>query len=359
MKTLHFMLLRIFGTFFLIALLFFVLVFQLLDVFANLWRYLAQDTPWSAILQIAWLYLPKCISYSVAPALLFAASYCLGILYRNNELIAILGSGLSLYRLVLPLLLMGLVLSLGGFYFEENVVIDTFRAKNELYRATIKQEVSLSNTNVTVMSEDSRTIYQAEYYNDKKRSLTQVLILIRDAEGGFRSRIDADWADWNGANWVLHNGRRYSLSPQDGQMGEERIGILDDRELSEPPATFQKTTRRIEELQAGQARDWVTRLRRAGLPYREALTEYYSKYFFALNPLIVVLIASGVGGRFRKNILLMNLLAALLLSVVYYVGQMISLILAKNGMVPPLAGAGFAFVVFLGLGLTLLRTART
>jgi len=358
-KTLHFMLLRIFGMFFLIALLFFVLVLQLLDVFANLWRYLALDTPLSAVLHIAWLYLPKCISYSVAPALLFAASYCLGILYRNNELIAILGSGLSLYRLVLPLLLLGLVLSAGGFCFEETVVIDTFQAKNELYRATIKQEVSLSNTNVTVMSEDSRTIYQAEYYNDKKRSLTQVLILIRDADGSFRSRLDADWADWNGSNWVLHNGRRYLRSAQDGQIGEERIAILDDKQLSEPPATFQKTTRRIEELQAARARDWVTRLRRAGLPYREALTEYYNKFFFALNPLIVVLIASGVGGRFRKNILLMNLLASLLLTVVYYVGQMISLILAKNGMIPPLAGAGFAFVVFLSLGLALLRAART
>jgi lipopolysaccharide export system permease protein len=359
MKTIHFMLLRIFVSLFLIAILFFVLVLELLDVFANLWRYLAQATPLPAILQIAWLYLPKCISFAVAPALLFSVSYTLGILYKNNELIAILGSGLSLYRLVLPLLLLGLVLSAGSFYFEEAVVIDSFQAKNQLYRATVKQEVSFSNTNVTVMSEDSRTIYQAEYYNDKKQSLTQVLILRRDGEGRFSSRIDADWADWNGNNWVLHNGRRYLRSLQVDGVIEEKIGVLDDRQLTEPPATFRKTTRRIEELQTAQARNWVTRLRRAGLPYREALTEYYKKFFFALNPLIVVLIASGVGGRFRKNVLLMNLLAALILSVVYYVGQMISLILAKNGMIPPLAGAGFAFCVFLGAGLLLLRTART
>jgi lipopolysaccharide export system permease protein len=359
MKTIHFMLLRIFTVLFLIAILFFVLVLQLLDVFANLWRYLAQDTPLAAILHIAWLYLPKCISYSVASALLFAGSYSLGILYKNNELIAILGSGLSLYRLVLPLLLLGLALSVGGFYFEETVVIDSFQAKNRVFRATIKQEVSLSNTNVTVMNEDSRTIYQVEYYNDKRQSLTQVLILRRDVEGKFASRIDADWAEWNGRNWVLHNGRRYLNNLQAGSVVEEKIGILDDKELVEPPATFRKTTRRIEELQSAQARDWVTRLRRAGLPFREALTEYYKKFFFALNPLIVVLLASGIGGRFRKNVLLMSLLAALILSVIYYVGQMISLILAKNGLIPPLAGAGIAFVVFLVGGLLLLRTART
>ena len=102
---------------------------------------------------------------------------------------------------------------------------------------------------------------------------------------------------------------------------------------------------------AAQARVFVTQLRRAGLPYREALTEYYRKYFVALNPLIVILIATGVGGRFRKNVLLLSLLASLLLSVVYYVGQMITLILAKNALIPPLAGAGFSFLVFLVGGL--------
>jgi len=41
------------------------------------------------------------------------------------------------------------------------------------------------------------------------------------------------------------------------------------------------------------------------------------------------------------------------------VGQMISMILAKNGLIPPLAGAGASFIVFLAGGLLLLRTART
>jgi lipopolysaccharide export system permease protein len=359
MSTLHRMLLRSFFVQLAIALVFFVLLIELFDVFANLWRYLAQGTSVLEILRIAWLYLPKCISYSLAPALLFGCSYALGLLHKNNELIAILGSGVSLYQLLLPLLCLGLALSVLGFWFEEEVVIDSFRAKNSLYRQTVKLEVSLSNTNVTVTSEDARTIYQVDYYNDKKQSLTGVLILQRDAKGRFASRIDADSADWSQTHWLLHSGRQYSWDPGGQLLKEERFSSLDALQLVEPPATFRKTTRRVEEMTSAQAREWVGRLRRAGLPFREALTEYYKKYFFALNPLIVVLIASGVGGRFRKNVLLMSLLASLVLSVVYYVGQMVSLIMAKNGLIPPLAGAGFAFVVFLAGGLVILRTART
>jgi lipopolysaccharide export system permease protein len=357
LKTIHLMLLRSFLMLLAIALLFFVLLVQMFDLFSNLWRYLAQDTSLSAILRIGWLYLPKCISYALAPALLFACSYALGLLHKNNELIAILGSGISLYRLLAPLLLLGLALSLGSYWFEESVVIDSLRLKNELYRASVKLELPLSRTNVTVTSADGRIIYQADFYDDKKQSLNGVLILRRDAEGRFQERVDAERASWNGGNWVLQNARRYRWEGE--VLREEQLAQLDEKSLGEPPSTFRKSTRRVDEMGAAQARVFVTQLRRAGLPYREALTEYYRKYFVALNPLIVLLIASGVGGRFRKNVLLLSLLAALLLSVVYYVGQMISLILAKNSLIPPLAGASVSFIVFFAGGLAILRTART
>ena len=70
-------------------------------------------------------------------------------------------------------------------------------------------------------------------------------------------------------------------------------------------------------------------------------------------------VAAGLGGRFRRNVLLMNLLAALIATVVYYVAQMIASILAKNGYLPPAAGAGLALLIVLAAGSILLKNART
>jgi len=379
-KTIHWMLLRSFLAILIVAVLFFVLVVQLLDLFGNLWRYLAHDTGFREMLAIAWLYVPKCLSYAIAPGLLFAAAFALGMLYKNNELIAILGSGISLGRLVAPLVLIGAVLSVAGFYFEERVVIQSLQRKNELYRSAVRQEVSQSNTNVTVTSEDARTVYQVDYYNDKRLTITQVVILQRDDSGALQARIDADWGEWASDHWLLHGARVYrrvpeaaaglaqgadQAAPPPGPPGEqpalqlENLPQYDAAQLDEPPATFRRATRDVEEMPSGEARVWVDKLRRAGLPYREALTEYYKKFFFALSPLIVTLIAAGIGGRFKRNVLLMNLLAALVLSVIYYVTQMVAVILAKSGYLPPLAGAALAFVLFLGVGGAALRTART
>ena len=359
MKTIYGMILTTFILIFLVSVLFFVLVVQLLDLFANLWRYLAHETSLREILTIAYYYLPKCLSYAIPPGLLFSAAFTLGILYRNNELIAILGSGISLYRLVLPFVLLGMALSVFSFFFEQYVVIDTFIRKNEMFRASVRQEISYSNTNVTVISEDTNTIYQVNYYNDAKQTLTDLMILERGENNGFVARIDADWAEWNGSHWVLHNSRRYMWEEGEQTVVLKHRSLEEAAELSEPPQTFRKTTRDVEEMKSGEARQWIDKLKRAGLPYRGALTEYYKKFFFAASPFIVVLIAAGMGGRFKRNVLLMNLLTALLVSVIYYVMQMVAIILAKNGLLPPLAGAGLSFVLFLAIGALTLRTART
>ena len=357
MRTLHSMLLRNFVGMFLVSLLFFMLLLQLVDVFANLWRYLAQETSFREILRIALYYAPKCLSYSISPALLFSAAYTLGTLYRNNELIAILGCGVSLYRLVAPFLAVGVLLSVAGFFFEEHVVIATFRAKNELYNLAVRREVNLSNTNVTVTS--GRTIYHVDYYNDKRETVTGVMILHRDAEGRFASRVDADWGEWSGTHWILHNCVRYVLTAEAKEMTRRPVVLYDAEDLDEPPATFRKTTRDVGEMKSREAREWVHSLRRSGLPYREVLTNYYSKYFFSATPFVVVLLAAALSGWFRRNVLLMNLLTALIATVLYYVTQMIASILAKNGYIPPVAGAGFALVLFLTAGTVLLKKVRT
>jgi lipopolysaccharide export system permease protein len=93
--------------------------------------------------------------------------------------------------------------------------------------------------------------------------------------------------------------------------------------------------------------------------WRAALTDYYRKYSFAGTLFIVALIAGSLGSTFRKNILLMSLLASLVISVAFYVAQMVTAILAKSGLINPFTGAWAPFALFLLVGFMLFRTART
>ena len=123
MSIIHRMLLRTFLPLFLVATLFFVLLLQLMDVFSSIWRYFAHDVTLLEVGRIALLYLPKCVAFSLPVAFLFAIAYTLGLFYANNELFAIFGSGVSLYSLITPFLILGILLSAAGFFFEDAVVI--------------------------------------------------------------------------------------------------------------------------------------------------------------------------------------------------------------------------------------------
>ncbi|MGA2377873.1 MAG: LptF/LptG family permease [Spirochaetia bacterium] len=359
MRLLRRMLLQQFLPIFVLALVFFVLLLQLIDIFGSIWRYFAHDVGAGQVAWIALLYLPKCISFALPVSFLFAIAFTLGLFYANNELFAIFGSGVSLYRLVLPFLVLGAVLSVGGVFFEDEVVIPTFQAKNETYALAVKQVTSLSQSNVAVTSPDQRVVYVADYYNDALRRLTGVTVVIRDAGMTLVSRIDAQSAEWQDTRWVLEGCRSFTWDPKTRLLTDSTQPRYDTPLLNEPPATFRRLARNVDEMNISESERYVAMIRRAGLPYREALTDFYRKYSFAFTPLIVAFIASSLGSAFKKNILLMSLLSALVISVGFYVAQMVSAILSKNGVIPPLAGAWTPFSLFLVLGFMLFRTART
>jgi lipopolysaccharide export system permease protein len=72
-----------------------------------------------------------------------------------------------------------------------------------------------------------------------------------------------------------------------------------------------------------------------------------------------MILSVSMGGRFRKNILLMSLLASLSTAVVFYVTEMITMMMAKLGYIPPIIGAWFPVFTFIIVGLFLLKSART
>ncbi len=343
------------------SILFFVLILELLDVFANLWRYLNNDIGFSSIIKVSVLYLPKCISFALPISILFSSSFTLGNFYSNNELISIFGSGVSLYRFVVPIIAAGLFLSVFLYYFEETTVIDTFRKKSELTTELLNTKKSFSNSNVTVSSPDRKIVYTADYYNDNNKTLSSVILIDRRNNPDFPDRIDSKWGRWdeNKENWVFMDCRRYIWDNVSETYTVNIFKQIDDSVYNSEPETFRKVVKNIDELKKREAKKWLKTLRSAGLPYRKQLTEYYKRFSFPLTCFIVTLISSSIGGRFKKNILLMSLLISLLISVGYYILQMVLMLFAKLGYIPPIAGAWGTFLFFFFTSIALFRYAHT
>ena len=274
MKLLYKMSMVYFFRYLISSILFFVLILELLDVFQNLWRYINNGVPLRQILHVAVLYFPKCVVFSLPISVLFSIAYTLGNFYANNELIAIFGCGVSLYKFVLPFILMGIILSTSSFFFEEKVVIRTYREKGELTYDLLNRQRDYNNTNVTIIDHNHNRIYHADYYNDTEKVLSNVVITENDGSG-WPVRLDANVGEWDADEgcWVFHNVIRFKWDPEKNLYAMTQNRMLSDKSYDQSPDSFRNVSRNIEEMEMGTAKAWIETLQKAGLPYKEALTE--------------------------------------------------------------------------------------
>lgn len=197
-----------------------------------------------------------------------------------------------------------------------------------------------------------------QFYDDASQNLSGITVVERDAQGEPMARTEAATAHWDGARWVFGRVRRFEKEA-DGSWTEFSFGSWTAERLDERPDAFRSQNRDLNEMSASELGVYVAFLRRAGLPYAGAQAERHKRYSFAFTPLIVVLLAGAAGGRFRKNVLLASLLTSLIAATMYYVAQMITMLLAKTGAIDPRIGAWAPFVVFFLAGALLFRTSRT
>lgn len=342
---------------FLGALMFFAMVLVLVDLLMNLWNYISNQVPGQTVGRILLMYIPKCVWYATPLAILFAVSYTLSDFYANNELVAIFASGVPLIRFTAPLLVLSFLLSIGLFFFDDRLVVPTYAIKTSLQEKSLNKEKSLNNDRIVVISDEGNIVYKADYYDDSSKRLYTVIIIVRNEDKTLAAIIRADSAVFQNDHWNLSGGTQYSF--KDGTMTQGNPDREIIARLTEEPTTFQNNTVSVETVSAREAKQYIEHLQKAGLPFSEELSLYYKKFAFPFVLFIVVFLSIGLSGKTRKNVLLVSLAACISAAVLFYVSQMITMLLAKFQYITPFMGAWFPVFLFVAISIVLLKYART
>ncbi len=346
--------LRKFFPVFIGALVFFCFILLLVDLLTHLWQYLLEGASLKIIAHISLLYIPKAVSFSIPLAVLFAAAFTLSSLYSSNELTVIFASGVSLFRFTLPLLIFSLVLSVAFFFFEDYIVVPLYRKKTEVQKSALNEPVSYDNDRIVVLGDGGRIVYRADYYDDNAKRLYNLMIFIRREDKSLERIISAESALWDGERWLLSDAVTYA------NAGGKIIFLSGSDFISaEIPETFRNISVSVEEVSSAQAREYIAKLKRTGLPYAEESSLYHKKFAFPLITFIAVFLSVGLAGKSRRNVLLISLVSCVSAAVAFYVTQMVTMLLAQFGYISPFAGAWFPVFLFTGISIALLHFART
>ena len=110
----------------------FLVIFLLVDIVENLDHIIDSEIPTFEIFKYYFYAIPWYVSLSLPMSLLLGIIFTNGILQKNNELTAIKSAGISIKRISIPLICLGIIFSIFSFYFDNTIVTELLQKRSDL-----------------------------------------------------------------------------------------------------------------------------------------------------------------------------------------------------------------------------------
>jgi lipopolysaccharide export system permease protein len=350
--------LREFMHYYVLALCGFVGFILLFDALEKIDTFIDYDATADQILRYYWNMLPyrAIIVAPVAP--LLATFLCLGSMTRFREILSIKSAGFSLYRVFVPLYLLGIVLSGLSFLVSEWVMPGANLEARRILDVDIKGRTMRnlgSRTNLTYLGRDNR-FFVIRRYDVPRR--TMVDPMIQEFRGDQLSRrLDAASGVYLDGAWVLVDGveRRFDENGIEHAVQFDSLRV----DFPESPPDFAKEETQPSEMSFPQLRNYAERVRQSGSNAELYETELYLRTAFPFANFVVILIASSIAVQMRKGGIALGFGLSLGIAFAYWCLIRAGQVLGNNGTVPPALAAWLGNIAFIALGAFLLvRTPK-
>ena len=363
MKKIDYYILREFSIIFLFVSIFFVLVSFIVDIFENLNRFIDNEVTNDILIDYYIASLPEMISVTIPVTCLVASVFTYGMMVQRKEWLVFKSSGLSLYRLAFPILFVGLFMSIGSFYFENNIVIKNNKIKNEIKDNHLKKNRNKAKDKSiyenVYLQKNQNYLIAVEEYNDINQTIVN-LNFIELSDGKMIRRIDSKKSTWKPLEekWKI---RDYSIREFDNSGSEKMIATSKQDSLLNlnfTPEDINQTGNSSEEVSYNQLKNQIVTLKNNGVNTVKWEVDLHYKIAYSFISLIIIFCGIPLS-VFRSNTTLafgggLSLATIFAYIVLLKFGQS----LGYAGSLSPFLAAWFSNIIFIIIGTWLMLNAR-
>ncbi|MDD5496058.1 MAG: LptF/LptG family permease, partial [Candidatus Omnitrophica bacterium] len=156
-----------------------------------------------------YVYYSPTILLQVAPmAVLLSTIYILSNLNKNNEITAMRSSGIGLWRILTPMLILGFIIGMFTFIVNDRVIPTSSRVANMIRRDELEKNKNRGQQtkvieNVALYASDNRIIF-ARNYDPATKTLGDIIIHQHDGSERLVSKITAQRGEWTKEGWKFY-----------------------------------------------------------------------------------------------------------------------------------------------------------
>ncbi len=349
--------LKKFATPFLYCFLGFIGIWFIFDLSDNLPDFIQGRASFEVLLEYYGSQIPQLVVVCLPIGLLLGLLYSLTAMSRSNEIISMLGAGLSVTRILVPLIAVGILLSAVTAYFNFSGAPHAAAAKKQMVRDIKRGEKRTEAVfgHLFRNREELRTWFMRRI-NIQRGKIGDIQILQQNADGDILQQWYAREANYQPElkRWVLSNARYVEMSPNGDISKSELKDTLIIDGWNETPWRILSSVMNPEYLAVPELQDYLTynndfpekRLAayRTHLHYRWALSMFCLVVVFLAAPMGIVYSRRGILGGVAVAI-------GLFFSLVFMSSLFIAL--GKGQRISPFVAAWGPVIFFFAIGLVL------
>ena len=306
------------------------------------------------------LYLvPSFLIYTIPMALLLAVLLTFGRLSADNEITVIKASGISLLQVIPPIMFCALVAALLAFGVSTIGVPWGNSAFRELSLQVLTKNIAATIREKTFWDDIPGVVMYTDHFEEKSKQLKGVVI--HDDRNQSRPMTifarDGVISDISGSNALLlslHNGSMH-MAGKDGlyrlvYFGEYSMTVGDKEKHT--PQSRNESDMWLSEL--------INQMDNPAVPANTRIRhriEFHSRITFPFASFVFAILAVPLGIQNRRSGKSGGFAVSILIILSYYVLMSVTKILPEKGLLPPWIALWLPNLVFLGIGLYLLRMA--
>jgi lipopolysaccharide export system permease protein len=367
-----------------IALAALTVIFVLVHLMDHVDVYLDHEAPWPTVGRYYLLQMPYNTLLTLPMAVLIATIISIGEMGRYGELTAMKSSGLSLYRITLPLVTFGLALTLGVLVLGETIVPRLNEQSNEVYEEEILDQPGDFEDfrgNFVYQNPDGYTyLVRSMFVNDSGGGSADQVEIQREMEDGTFLRINAPQMTWEGEMglWALRNGElRVFPGPEAdsatagadttaaGRPIDERMftfALLRSPAISDSPQELLVESKDPEEMGYEDLVRYITDRERLGADTRQEQVDLHMKIAYPFANFVILIFGIALVGSAShagRQSATVGFGLALFLTIIFWGFLRVGQGIGYGGALPPVVAAWLADGIFGLVGIVLLARART
>ncbi len=345
---------------FLWCLFIFIIMAVIIDIFSFIEDIVKFKIPFTSIIAFYVYYAPTIFLQVTPMAALLSTIYILSNLNKNNEITAMKSSGISLWRILAPILIIGFLISMITFIVNDKIIPVSSKVSSVIRRDELESQKRKSSQakiieNVAVYGAGNRIVF-AKNYDTEKKTLGDIIIHEHDASENLVSKITAQSGAWTDEGWKFSKVIMYRIDNVGRMIGKPLFFNEKVIALKERPSDFANREWRADYVSYRELKKYINNFKGAGTKLVRMLSvDLHYKIAFSVISLIIILIGAPFALITTRGGVLIGVGMSIAIGLLYYAFIAISLAFGKAGILPPIVSAWLGNVIFSILGIYLIN----